>query len=108
MSTAAATRKIRETKTTIPLGRCYIVVGPNVWGKAFTVRQAWENAQKPQRFIVYDAPPDCIITEMGDSEYRPSLYYTPDEELAPGTEFVPIGYAAKELYRFPDEEKKRS
>lgn len=62
--------------------RCYLCVGPNCWGKAFTAKQAEQNARSsfsrslggPWKFIMYDAPADCVIDEMGRSTWTPSYY----------------------------------
>jgi hypothetical protein len=76
----------------IPSGRCYLVIGPNTWGKAFTAKQAWENASKPNRFLVYDAPPDCFIDEMGASCWYPQLYTE-----KPECSHVSLNYKAKQI-----------
>lgn len=90
----------------INIGRCYIVIGPNVWGKAFVPDQAWENAGKPKKFLLFDAPPCAYVDGMGAIVWYPALY----AEVPPGPDVNPmtgeplaksIGYPAKRLLTFP-------
>jgi hypothetical protein len=101
----------KHPKTSIPRGRCYLCIGPNCWGKAFSAVDAEKNAKqnyfssgtKGWKFIMYDAPPDVYVDDWGSSVYRPALYYQPDEtneDTKADDKFTPIGYPAKELYRY--------
>lgn len=102
---AVKAKKVSVDKTLgdvpeIPRGRCYLVIGPDTWGKAFGVRQAWENASKPKRFIVFDAPPCVYVDDMGGTVWYPHLYasLTDDVKTKSPNAHV-IDYGAKEIAR---------
>ena len=53
-------------------GRKYLAVGPHCWGKHETSKQAIKNAKShfptfagKWKFLLYDAPADTVINEMG-------------------------------------------
>lgn len=62
-------------------GRCFLCIGPGTWGKAFTALQAWQNAERPTHFLMFDAPPCCTVDEMGGTCWFPHLYTQPDPEF---------------------------
>jgi hypothetical protein len=95
--TSSSAQSVLASVPKLNPGRCYLVIGPYVWGKAFGARQAWANADKPGRFIVYDAPPDVQVDEMGGTVWVPDLYTA---DLIPKfPDFVPIRYPPTEIAR---------
>lgn len=87
-------------------GRCYIVIGANYcWGKAFTRLQAWENANKPDEFILYDAPPCAYVDGMGSIVWYPHLY-APKTTLRHAPEAQFIDYEAREVGRVVKKKRK--
>jgi hypothetical protein len=59
-------------------GRTYIVIGYNCWGKHADPEQAAKNAIREggtnalRKFLVYDAPADAYIDDMGSICYVPT------------------------------------
>lgn len=101
-------------------GRVYLCVGPQCWGKGFTPEDAEKAARvnyrpgigqrTPMPFIMFDAPPDVTVDEMGYTVYTPALYAK--MEPATGEETAievsaradrndkMIGDRPREIYRF--------
>ena len=56
------------------MGKCFIVIGPNCWGKGSTKREAKRNAKREApswakrpgtKCVVYEAPDSAYVDEMG-------------------------------------------
>lgn len=99
------TKKLVDALREVPAidrGRAYLCVGPNVWGKAFSPRQAWENARKPTQWLMFDAPPCAVVDEMGGINWFPHLYAAADQATQNGKypEAHTIGGEAKEIARY--------
>ena len=86
----------------LPAGRCWLVVGPSTWGKAFNLTQAWVNATSPKKFLIYDCPPCGHVDDMGGICWYPHLYKTLAETTDGGKypNAHSIDYPAKEVARY--------
>ncbi len=87
----------------LPRGRAWLVIGPSTWGKAFSVQQAWENAERPAMFLLFDAPPCAYVDDMGGICWYPHLYA--DGDVTQGGKYPQahsISYAAKRVRLFKD------
>lgn len=50
----------------------YLVIGPQVWGRGFSLEQAYQAAGRPRKLLIFaSADPWATITGMGDICYTP-------------------------------------
>lgn len=69
----------------------YLVVGPNVWGKGFTLDQARDAAGKPKQYLVYaTADPWTYVDGMGCLTYTPRTTFDGPGD-GPGDAYVLVG-----------------
>lgn len=57
-----------------------LVVGPNVWGKGRTVKEAKANAQNPKDYIVYAVPfplEKIYVSDLGDVSWPKDVLAQP-------------------------------
>lgn len=66
----ARTIKAAYVPKTLPEGRAFLVIGPNVWGKGDTIEEAYTNARSngaavAESLLLYDVPANATVDEMG-------------------------------------------
>ena len=54
-----------------------LVIGPNVWGRGDTLKEALKNASRPKKYIAYIAHPESRVDFMGNITFP--MDYPPKE-----------------------------